>query len=172
MRFACLPLLLALAACGPVPADPTPDVFIALQKDFSGFKTWSKVDLGVGEPNDVHSAGHRIVYLNHKPDHGSTTFPVGTVIVKTIDEDAATPGKTFAMAKRGGGFNTVGATGWEWFELEKSTEGTPLIVWRGITPPSGEGYGGAITGGACNTCHMGSSDNDFVSASALKLSTF
>jgi hypothetical protein len=75
------------------------------------------------------------------------------------------------MAKRGGNYNLFGASGWEWFELAPSDNGTPVIVWRGITPPDGEGYGGAA-GGACNNCHGSSPDNDHVLSDPLQLSRF
>ena len=64
------------------------------------------------------------------------------------------------------GYNATGAPGWEWFELKESA-GTPVIVWRGEEPPSGEGYvilGSEDTAvdGDCNSCHQAAYDNDYV----------
>jgi hypothetical protein len=87
--------------------------------------------------------------------------------VKTIAEDSPTPGKTFAMAKRGGNYNANGAIGWEWLELQEDASGNILIVWRGISPPAGEGYGGSVVGGSCNTCHGTAMANDYVKSTAL-----
>jgi hypothetical protein len=76
----------------------------------------------------------------------------------------------FAMVKRGGDFNSEGARGWEWFELEDVEDGGVLIVWRGVGPPADEGYGGdPLTG--CNECHT-PGNNDCVLAPALDLRNF
>jgi hypothetical protein len=76
-------------------------------------------------------------------------------------------GDIFAMAKRGGAYNTRGAVGWEWLELKQLATGL-AIVWRGIAPPAGACYG-AIVGGACNDCHSGAPNNDYVLTPALQL---
>ena len=146
--------------------------FVALQSDFLNYATtWHSFDLGSSEVDNVHTAGDRIVYINQLPPHGATEFPVGTILVKTIAADTATPGKTFAMAKRGGNFNSVEAPGWEWFELQAGTDGASLIVWRGLQPPPGENYAGA-TGDVCNMCHAAAKTNDYVQNSMLTLSSF
>jgi hypothetical protein len=173
MRHAWLVLL--LGACGQAGTSDTAAHFIPLQKDFTGFRQWHAYDLGVQPADSVHPAGRRTVYLNHLPPTGSTQFPAGTMLAKTVDKEDGTLGNIFAMAKRGGSYNSQGAVGWEWFELQDnsdSSDGSELIVWRGITPPTGEGYGGDVVGGACNTCHGLHADNDFVTSSALLLSGF
>jgi hypothetical protein len=171
---------LTLAACGSPPPDDTGQ-FVPLQKDFADFRSWTKFDLGLGlapvqvdggaADGGVHVAVPRIIYLNMVPPPGSTAFPVGTILVKTTGEGTATPGDTFAMAKRGGSYNMRGAPGWEWFELTDATDGTPLILWRGIVPPAGEGYAG-ISGGVCNECHAAFAGNDYVGSDKLLLSMF
>jgi hypothetical protein len=171
---------MSVPACSSAGAGDTGQ-FIPLQKDFVEFRSWVRFDLGPGiDParidggaadGAVHVAVPRAVYLSAVPPAGSTSFPVGTILVKTTGEGTATPGETFAMAKRGGSYNARGAAGWEWFELADATDGTPLIVWRGIVPPAGEGYAG-IVGGVCNDCHAAFSGNDYVGSDELRLSAF
>lgn len=163
---------LMLGACGEAGSAPTPEHFIPLQKDFTGFRQWRGFDLGNAPADAVHPEGRRVVYLNRAPASGSATFPTGTILVKTVTPSNGDAASIFAMAKRGGSYNSQGAVGWEWFELQDASESSALIVWRGITPPSGEGYGGDVIGGACNTCHGAHQDNDYVASAALLLSSF
>ena len=164
---------LSSTGCGGDSATPGPtgDVFIAFAPDFADFKTWTAFDLGDDQTDGLPAVGHRTAYLNKLPPTGSSAFPVGTVIVKTIGEETTTPGQTFAMAKRGGGYNALGTIGWEWFELKPDTTGKPAIAWRGIAPPSGETYAG-VMGGSCNDCHAKATDNDYVPSVELSLSLF
>lgn len=145
-----------------------PDIFIALPRDFLHYDQWSRYPL---PPRDVtgspHLEGGSVLFLNEVPPKGSEEFPVGTVIVKMLADGT----QSFAMAKRGGGYNKAGATGWEWFELRPATDGAPVIVWRGITPPAGEKYHG-VSGGECNLCHQSGRANDFVQSEPLQLSGF
>jgi hypothetical protein len=162
-----------VSGCGGGDGEPSAsgDVFIALSRDFEGYKSWTSFDLGMDQTDGIPVAGTRRAYLNKVPPTGSTSFPVGTIIVKTIGEELPTPGQTFAMVKRGAPFNRLGATGWEWFELVDSAAGLPAIKWQGIAPPAGETYAG-IMGGACNTCHAMGSANDFVPSTELSLTQF
>jgi hypothetical protein len=169
------PLLLALLA-GCLDNDPIPGgapaSFIALQSDFADFASWEAIP--VDTPDTGHPQGDRVVYLNARPEAGAESFPVGTILVKTIDGPGGTD--IHAMAKRGDGFNTDGAVGWEWFELVRADDGTPVIKWRGETAPAGEQYGrlpgeeadtaDTITGD-CNVCHGGERANDYVHTVAL-----
>jgi hypothetical protein len=167
-------IAMIFSGCG-MPAPPTPDagatVFIALEKDFTGWSQWQKFDLGDQPADTVHLAGHRVVYLSKAPPHGSTEFPIGTMLVKTVtpDTDGGTL-QTFGMAKRGGDFNAQGAVNWEWFGLAPS-DPPAIFEWRGAQPPESAGYG-TVNGGACNTCHTGSAANDYVSAQQLSLGGF
>jgi hypothetical protein len=182
-----------LVGCGPVASDEeegaphpgggpdggTPALaddgtgFIAFQRDFQAFASWTHFELEATAPVGtgpglaaVHLAGKRVVYVNQMPAHGQTEFAKGTIIVKTMET-----GETFARVKRGGGYNKSGARGWEWFEL-KPVGADWVILWRGITPPTGVcSYGGTM-GGACNDCHAGFTNNDFVATSALDLTAF
>ena len=151
-----LPLL--IAACG---GTPEPDTYVPFAAHFAGYTAWqSHAISGAAAQELSHLAGDRTVYVKPAPARGATRFEVGTLIVK------ATQGQVFAMAKRGGNYNSDGAVNWEWLELEGTVE-QPFIRWRGIGPPDGEGYGPPGTS-ACNTCHAGASATDFVhSADAL-----
>jgi len=152
--------------------------FVAFTSDFSGFHSWpSTPGVGpVGAPpppsaadGGVHT-GHLTTYINRQPSHGSTSFPVGTIIVKEPDDAPLAERQIFAMVKRGGGYNESGATDWEWFELRNVDENDVTIVWRGIGPPGGEAY--AATPNLCNDCHGMARDNDFVWTVGLALSSF
>lgn len=88
--------------------------------------------------------------------------------MKQADLEARPEGQLFAMVKRGGGYNAVGALGWEWFELAERKDGSVAIKWRGLSAPSGESYGNDPHG-TCNACHERAKANDFVKSPALAL---
>jgi hypothetical protein len=164
-------LVCLLVSCGPVAEerDPggDPGSFVAFQRDFQGFAGWQRYEIGNFEPVGdglVHIAGKRVVYVNQMPVAGKSAFPVGTIVVKTMQT-----GETFAQVKRGGTYNAKGAVGWEWFEL-KEVNGEWVILWRGIAPPVGAcatTYG--ASGGACNGCHASFAGNDYIGTSVLDL---
>jgi hypothetical protein len=190
-RTSLLLLLLGLSGCRVLGLErdaPVREPFIALESDFQHFDSWHQVDLShrpaIGE---THAAGEAREFINRMPPAGSKTFPVGTILMKTVKatpdgapnepmgDRPAEPGKPakkgddiFAMVKRGGGYNQQGSVGWEWFELRRREDGSVGILWRGINPPSGEGYGRDAQGG-CNDCHRKATPNDYVHASALTL---
>ncbi|MEI9937539.1 MAG: cytochrome P460 family protein [Pseudomonadota bacterium] len=157
---------------------PAGGAFIALERDFQGFEGWTKINL-TDRPalGAAHAAGDAHEYINRLPPAGSKTFPVGTILVKTMkserrsaDAGAPEPGTdVFAMVKRGAGYNGRGTPGWEWFELRPRADETFGIVWRGVNAPAGEGYGREVSGG-CNDCHQKAAKNDYVQALALTLS--
>lgn len=163
-------------------AFPAREPFIALERDFQGFEGWTKVNLAARPAQgDAHGAGDAQEYINQLPPAGSRSFPAGTILVKTMKSErrpaAAGAGggapvdgtDVFAMVKRGAGYNPKGSAGWEWFELRVRADRSFGIVWRGVNPPDGEGYGRDASGG-CNSCHQQASKNDFVQAPALTLS--
>lgn len=145
--------------------------FIALSRDFSGFRDFGQVELGEKPAQgETHPGGKLVAFVNSLPRAGVKEFPVGTIIVKESISDHPEPGKTgklFAMVKRGGDFNASGARGWEWFELAENERGV-AIQWRGVGAPTGESYGGDPMG-SCNGCHEMATKNDYVLSSALKL---
>jgi hypothetical protein len=158
-------VLLAAAggACGghpPGPEQPPPPdagpSFIADQADFDNFTTWLAFDGGSqADALDSLDGGQRVIYLNQAPPPGSLHFPLGTVIVKTTE--GAT---TFAMVKRGGGFN-ADLPGWEFFGLAPSLNGRSIILWRGVGTVGTLAYGSMPATG-CDACHLGAYQNDFV----------
>lgn len=172
-------LLLGLWGCLDHELAPeSEDTFIALQRDFAPFLDWPEVMVGETPITpDGHLTGPRYAFLNEKPASGGTSFPVGTIIVKTAQTGNPIQWEIHAMVKRGGGFNVDGAVGWEWFDLALTEELEPVIRWRGPTPPDGESYGGQIAEedsvmGDCNTCHLAAASNDFVMSAPLNLDTF
>jgi hypothetical protein len=162
---------LVLAACGGPSEEQAPTNFIALQKDFADYESWPSY--AVSSPGldgmGTHPTAPRTLYINKLPLTGSAQFPVGTMIVKVTPVDGAEP-QTLAMAKRGGDFNASGATGWEWFELQKSTTGVPVILWRGVGAPAGHRY--SEVNSSCNDCHGMAQVNDFVRSAQLQLAGF
>lgn len=171
-QAACFFLLVATAACASSDGDADPsgsgETFLAFPTSFQNYKSWEKFAVAAPVSNDVHTAGPRTEYLNKRPPKQSKAFPVGTIIVKELEDGPEADRKVFAMVKRGGTYNAEGARGWEWFELKNGAGGAVSINWRGLGPPSGEGYGGDKDGG-CNTCHGASRDNDFVTSPGLSL---
>jgi len=151
-----------LAACGVEQAD-SGSSFIALERDFAGYRSWTSYDLRLdGGVTGAHTSNPRVVYVNRLPEAGATEFPRGAMLVKE------SPFNIFAMAKRGGGYNANGARGWEWFELLRDeTSGQVSIVWRGLGPPAGEMYGKA--GQTCNECHGAHVANDSVLSPPLQV---
>ncbi len=157
--------------------DSGAETFIALASDFSGFHSWSSTR-GVGPPGapnpseatdgGIHS-GPMTTYINQKPPHGSTSFPVGTIIVKEQNDPALVDRQIFAMVKRGGGYNVAGATNWEWFELKNLDANDVEILWSAV-PVSSEPY--ASNPNVCNDCHVMAHANDFVWTAGLTLSSF
>jgi hypothetical protein len=165
------------------PDDPNRDVgvasncielqCIALQSNFRDYEDWMKFDTDVmGE--HAGALGTITEYLNELPEMGASEFPVGTMIVKTVQPTEGPAPAIHAMVKRGGTFNKTGALGWEFFELAKNKKGTPIIVWRGAKPPTGERYKNLLMPDSnvleadCNGCHVGSK-NDAILSDALQL---
>lgn len=161
-----------LIACGgsPSSSDTTGTSFVAVAEDFQGYHSWQSFDVSA-EANTlgIHD-GTVIEYVNSLPPSGSTEFPQATLIVKEA-VGGAMGHALFAMSRRGGNFNSSGARGWEWFELENVGDANDnvKIVWRGFGPPLGEQYGGDPNS-TCNTCHKQCADS--VCSSPLQLTNF
>ena len=93
----------------------TGSTFIALQRDFQSFLSWSRTQVGDAEIVGGHAAGPRFAYVSTPPVNGK--FPVGAMIAKTVEVGDPSTWSIHAKAKRGGGFNPSGTINWEWFEL-------------------------------------------------------
>jgi hypothetical protein len=161
-----------LATCNSARSESAPPPlrsFLALERDFQGFRGWTAIDLPERGPQGItHVAGKRREYVNRRPPSGLSAFPVGTILVKELLSDAPEGHQIFAMVKRGGSYNAVGAPGWEWFELRERDDKSVGIVWRGLSAPDGESYGGDPLG-TCSNCHQMAKKNDFVRATSLAL---
>jgi len=165
--FAALGVLSGCGAPSSGGTDAGTAAFIAFKRDFADFLQWEPFQVeGAADHGGVHFAGARTVYLKERPPAGSAEWPMGTVLVKALDDrsvDPVTgePPPLFAMVKRGGDFNADGAKGWEWFGLVMGTDGQPLIEWRGLGPPSGETYGASQQ--TCNSCHAAGGEDAVMS---------
>jgi hypothetical protein len=158
----------------PAAASGERDVFIALQSDFRDFRDWMQFSLRTAV---MHAgvSGPVFAYLNELPPVDATVFPVGTILVKTVEIGPATEWTVHAMVKRGGGFNPQGALDFEYVDLAINADDIPVIMWRGEKPPSDHGYENLLGGGAdpmlevdCNSCHTGT-DEDAVLSPQLAL---
>ena len=175
--WALLALVGSLAACSSsASAADAGATFLASVQDFSCYRKWTSFP-GVGPPGapqptmpdgGLHS-GPLTTYVNQTPPHGSTSFPVGTIIVKEQNDPALTDRQVFAMVKRGGDYNPAGAVNWEFYELQNVDECNVSIVWSGL-PLGGDPY--ASNPQVCNDCHIMAEDNDFVWTQGLELSSF
>lgn len=156
MRRAIVAAALALG-CGGGDGPSEPGGFIALTDHFRDFRSWPRVAVGE-DVLSAHPEGPRFVYASQSPPPAGEPYPVGAILVHSIEqsEDPAS-WELFAMVKRGGGYNPEGAVGWEFFRLGFSTRGVPVILSRGLTPTEGTPYGGGVgptaQGSGCNRCH-------------------
>jgi hypothetical protein len=173
----CLCAFLGCTSGSGAAADAGSTPFIAFASDFAGFHSWpSTPGVGpAGAPNPseatdggIHS-GPMTTYINKKPPHGSTSFPIGTIIVKEQNDPQLLDRQIFAMVKRGGGYNVAGATNWEWYELKNLDANDVEIIWNTV-PLSSESY--ASNPNVCNNCHVLAQANDFVWTAGLTLSSF
>lgn len=149
-------LLCVGAGCSDAPAG---SVYIALDSDFADFASWTRIFVGEG-PLEGHPAGQRYGYIKELAPAGSTSYPVGARIVKTVENGAPESWDVFAMAKRGAGYNTGGAVGWEYFTFKLTPQGVPVLFSRGSNPVDPEtdggtspGYVHSVNGVTCNRCH-------------------
>lgn len=129
--------LALLAGCG------APDDFVAIERDFEGFRGWERRipadDDGIDEAiygNDLALAG--------------PPYPVGTILVSADEIGPAPAWRIHAMVRRGEGYQGLGH--WELFELFVDERDVPRIVWRGPRAPIGAGYGD-VGSEDCVDCH-------------------
>jgi hypothetical protein len=154
--------------------------FIPTAENFSCFRNWSST-AGVGpdgapDPSGVTDggihAGPMTTYINAKPPHGSTSFPIGTIIVKEQKVPPLTQRQIFAMAKRGPDqgmpFSPNGAVNWEFYELQNIDSCNVSIVWSRI-PINSDPY--ASNPEICDECHVLAKSNDYVWTAGLNLSS-
>lgn len=157
MRLGLAAVVALLAACG-APADEpasgsTSGQFIAFNRDFNDFRAWPRVSLGRFTAGGHLEGPVQYAYVSAPRDPATGRFPRGARIVRSLEDGDPTRWGLFAMAKRGGGYNAAGASGWEFFRLVIDAAGEVQIVSRGLNATqAGDPYDiGEGTG--CNTCH-------------------
>ena len=153
-------------ACGGGGAKkPTPvSEFIAQDSDVADFPNWYSQPF-VADPlaDIVYPPGSRFGFINHPAPPGATSYPVGTIIIKAIENDKVPAHwELFGMSKRGGDYNAAGAIGWD-FLLIRYENGVPHIYSSGLTPTvdgnpdmqAAVNEGSYFAGGqiACDVCH-------------------
>lgn len=159
-----LGVLVAAFGC----AERGSDTFVAFERNFQGFRDWAGGSFEeLPARGQTHFAGQQRYFISG-PARRGREFPVGTLIVKQAQLDARPEGQLFGMVKRGRSYNASGALGWEWFELVERDDDSVAIKWRGVSAPTGEGYGNDPHG-TCNACHVEAKANDFVMSPALAL---
>ncbi len=152
-------------------SDDQPQIFLAQDDSFANYLQWTSYTITAPPAieSGTHALGTRLVYINQLPPSKSTTFPIGTIIVKVIPDLLSAHGPTaFAMVKRGGDYNTAGAPGWEWYQLNIGDPLAGPVLWKGTDSPAGT-YAG-LTGTGCNECHALAKSNDYVQSPPLDLS--
>lgn len=170
--------LCVLVACTSPPAidyDAAPKL-VATDETFASFRTWERLPLE--EPTLPVEAipGPAFVYASRRPEPGSRRFPVGTVLVKTVEpSDDPRDWTVHAMVKRSDRFNPGGSVGWEFFGLQLDAEGTPRILWRNDGHGAAHAYGtGRLATPhdgdlSCNDCHALHWQTDAVLTPSLSL---
>lgn len=163
--FAIAPWLVACDA--PATAGDAGGEFIAITSDFRDFRSWERIAIDATAAPTGMTGGPAAVYANTRAAEGATRFAPGTILVKTIENGAPSDWTIHAMVKRGGTYNVGGTLGWEFFELQLETDGSPSILWRGEGPATGHGYGRELPDGGvlelvCNDCHSAAWSTDGV----------
>lgn len=150
-------MVLGLMGCG-APSDDLPlgdsgGEYIAFNRDFRDFRSWPNVSLGAFTAGGHLEGPSQHAYVSTPRDPVTGRYPQGTRIVRSLEAGLPTQWGLFAMAKRGGTYNSAGARGWEFFRLVIDATGTVQIVSRGLNATqAGDPYDlGEGTG--CNTCH-------------------
>lgn len=136
----------------PVPAPTNPvtnpvnsQEFVATDKDFEGFRKWSKVaefSQAVGAEGLAHGNGKRVVWIKQEKASRQSTnnqYSVGTIVVKEVQNYGIV-----GMVKRGGTFNAEHQN-WEWFYLTEEGK----ITSRNAS-------------NTCNNCHIKAKNLDYV----------
>lgn len=167
-------------------AEPGPDAgpdrdagarFVAFARDFEDFRRWERIPVEGAMLPIGAAPGPTAIYVSARPPAGTRRWPVGTILVKSIENGPPSEWVIHAMVKRGVPFNREGAIGWEFFELSFAPGArSPHVVWRGTGPPSGHGYAaqGRDAGPdpvplVCNDCHGAAWQSDGALTPALAL---
>lgn len=170
-----LPTAPASAAATP------PEELVATHADFDGFQRWERIPLENATVPTKARPGPAAIYVNRRAPAGATSWPVGTILVKAIESGEDPRDWTVhAMVKRGALFNPTGAVGWEFFGLQLTAEGRPVILWRSEGDNDGHAYSAGLSLAAaagrapgaeltCIDCHTAAWQDDDVLTPALSL---
>lgn len=167
---AALLVVAASSSCGGKAATKPPPVvqqFLVQDSDIADFTSWYSQPFVIDPIADIfYPPGSRFGFINHVAAPGATSYPIGTIIIKAIENSKdPTTWQLFGMSKRGGDYNAAGAVGWDFF-LPRFENGVPHIYSSGLTPTvDGNPDMGAVNEGsyfaggqiACDVCH-GSKD--------------
>jgi hypothetical protein len=175
-------LVALLTACEPAAVAPEgyapPPKLVAIEADFAPFRDWERIPLLAPTLPLQAMPGPAFTYVNHRPEPGSRRYPVGTILVKTVEpSDDPRDWTVHAMVKRSDRFNPEGSVGWEFFGLQLDERGVPTILWRSDGYNDGHAYGSSTMlldperELSCNDCHALHWQDDAVLTPALSLSS-
>lgn len=143
--------------------DDGPDEFIADNSTFANFESWDlqatetgvSSDLATSDTTQAHGGGNpditRRIYFKDGQDRVDGSYPVGTLIGKSMKLSDGSGVAYFGMAKRGNGFSSLGD--WEWFIL--NADGSIASDADGNPERGGADYK------ACGGCHAGAIAMDY-----------
>lgn len=170
----------ASSAPGPAPTAAPPAEHVATADDFAGFRSWERIPIeGAAVPTKARP-GAVAVYARRRAPAGATAWPLGTAFVKAVESgDDPRDWTVHAMVKRGGDFNRAGY-GWEFFGLQLTEDGRPVILWRTEGDNDGHAYSSGLSPGitvgmapdvelSCNDCHGNAWQDDTILTPALSL---
>lgn len=167
-----------LTACGEPPPAPVTSApkLVATSADFAPFRTWERIPLESPTLPVQALPGPAFTYINHRAPDGSRRYPVGTILVKTVEPSSDPRDWTVhAMVKRSERFNPEGSVGWEFFGLQLDEAGVPTILWRSEGYNDGHAYGSSTMALppdrelSCNDCHALHWQDDAVLTPSLSL---
>jgi hypothetical protein len=171
--------LLTACVADPAPPEgwaPAPKLF-ATETDFASFRAWERIPLESPTLPLQAMPGPAFTYVNRRPEPGSRRYPIGTILVKTVEpSDDPRDWTVHAMVKRSERFNPEGSVGWEFFGLQLDEHGAPTILWRSDGYNDGHAYGSSTMlldpdrELSCNDCHALHWQDDAVLTPALSLS--
>jgi len=136
---------------------------VAFARDFAGFRMWRRYALPEHTLTEGHeSSPRRFVYVDRLLPADDSPAPLGTAIVKTIEEGPPEQWEIHAMVKRGDGYNAEGCVDWEFFNLELDDAGAVSIAWRGRGDDASAYTDAEGNQRSCNSCHVYGAQIDYV----------
>ena len=112
--------------------------FIALERDFQSFLSWSRTQVGDAEVVGGHAAGPRFAYVSTPPVDGK--FPVGAMIAKTVEVGDPSTWSIHAQGQARRRLQSVGRDRLGMVRAAHRRGNDVTILWRGAQPPKDHGY--------------------------------